>query len=116
MQKSLYEGFEKYVEKSHYKKELNQVMQYVMLLINESKLHPSSLEIQILGNHLSEMVNRAKKEEKLDKVDTEIFENVTPRSMEISQKIVHFIEKNIGPISDSEKYILSIHFENMNLK
>lgn len=113
MQVALYKEFKKYISDSKYKESLEKLMKYVILLINENKLHPNNLEIQILGNHLSEMVNRAENDEKLEPVDKKIFAKVNKQSLEISQKIVDYITKNIGQLSESEKYVLSIHFENM---
>jgi len=115
MKVELYKEFQKYIAKSSYKDELRQVMAYVVSLINQRKLQPSELETQILGNHLFEMVNRAKNEEKLEKVDKKIFAKVSQQSLEMSQQVVDFIDNNIGKIAESEKYVLSIHFENMKL-
>ena len=115
MKVALYKEFQKYIEKSSYKDELRQVMTYVVSLINQNKLNPSDLETQILGNHLSEMVNRAKNGEKLEKVDQKIFAKVSQESLKISQQVVDFIDDNVGKIAESEKYVLSIHFENMKL-
>lgn len=115
MHLKLYKEFKKNISDSKHKESLKKVMIYVISLINENKLHPNDLEIQILGNHLSEMVNRAENNEKLEPVDGKIFAKVNEQSLEIAQKIVDYIEKNIGLLSDSEKYVLSIHFENMRL-
>jgi len=115
MKVELYKEFQKYIAKSNYKDELRQVMAYVVSLINQNKLHPSDLETQILANHLFEMVNRAKKGEKLEKVDKKIFAKVSRQSLEMSQHVVDFIDNNVGEIAESEKYVLSIHFENMKL-
>lgn len=113
MQVTLNKEFEKYIDQSKYKNDLRQVMNYVVSLINENHLYPNDLEIQILGNHLSEMVNRAEKGEKLEPVDEKIFAKVRKQSLDMAQQIIDFILKNIGPLADSEKYVLSIHFENM---
>ncbi|WP_338200158.1 PRD domain-containing protein [Lactobacillus rizhaonensis] len=115
MKVELYKEFQKYIAKSNYKDELRQVMVYVVSLIHQNKLQPSDLETQILGNHLFEMVNRAKNEEKLEKVDKKIFAKVSQQSLEMSQQVVDFIDNNVGKIAESEKYVLSIHFENMKL-
>lgn len=115
MQKPLYKEFENYIDDSKYKDSLEKLMKYVVTLINENGLDPSELEIKILGNHLSEMVNRAEKGEKLEPVDKELFAKVSEKSLFISQKTIDYISENIGPISDTEKYLLSIHFENMDL-
>ncbi len=113
MQVALYKELESYIKDSKYQESLKQLMDYVILLIDENKLHPSTLEIKILGNHLSEMVNRAENNEKLAPVDKQIFANVRDCSLALSQKIVDYITKNIGQLAESEKYVLSIHFENM---
>lgn len=116
MQVTLYKGFENFIEASSYKSSLEKLMRYVIYLINENNLQPSDLEIKILGNHLMEMVNRAEKNEQLEPIDQEIFSNITQKSLKISQKIIDYIKENIGPLSASEKYVLSIHFENMQSK
>lgn len=115
MKVELYKEFQKYIAKSNYKDELRQIMVYVVSLIHQNKLQPSDLETQILGNHLFEMVNRVKNEEKLEKVDKKIFAKVSQQSLEMSQQVVDFIDNNVGKIAESEKYVLSIHFENMKL-
>ncbi|MBC6370709.1 PRD domain-containing protein [Lactobacillus kullabergensis] len=115
MKVELYKEFQKYIAKSNYKDELRRVMVYVVSLIHQNKLHPSDIETQILGNHLSEMVNRAKNGKKLEKVDKKIFAKVSQQSLEMSQQVVDFIDDNVGKIAESEKYVLSIHFENMKL-
>ncbi|WEV43605.1 PRD domain-containing protein [Lactobacillus sp. ESL0684] len=104
-----------YVEKSDYKFELKKVEKYVLKIIAKYKLKPTQLQLKVLGNHLSEMVIRAKRGKKLDDVDEAIFSEVSEKALSISLKIVDFINSNVGKLSKSESYVLSIHFENMLL-
>jgi PRD domain protein (TIGR03582 family) len=115
MQETISKEFQAYIEKSKYEADLKQVAEYTTYLINQYKLRPNHLQLTILGNHLSEMVDRAEQHKKLDSVDESIFNKVSQQSLLISQKIVDFISQKIGKLSDSEKYVLSIHFENMLL-
>lgn len=72
---------------------------------------PDDNQIQILTNHLAEMVERSEKSEKLGQdVDPSIFSAVAPESLAAAKKIVDFI----GNVEPDEKYVLSVHFEVAN--
>lgn len=116
MELILPEDSKEMINQSKYKSALEQVLNFTFFLINENELKPTEIQRKILINHLSEMVERAEEKRDLAEVDKRIFDKVSGNSLEIAQSIVNYVEKNVGNLSDSEKYVLSIHFETMKLK
>ncbi|WP_053216521.1 PRD domain-containing protein [Lactobacillus gigeriorum] len=101
------------LEKIHDSSLYLKVISFVQGLIDKNQLEPTEIQEKVLVNHLIEMVGRAKNGTALEEVDPVIFSNVSNSSLELADKVVKYIEKNIGKLSESEKYVLSIHFENM---
>jgi PRD domain protein (TIGR03582 family) len=62
---------------------------------------------QVLANHLIEMLQRSKTGEALPAVDPAMFAEVSKKSLDLAQQVVDAV----GNLADSEKYVLSIHFE-----
>ncbi|VDG22563.1 PRD domain-containing protein [Lactiplantibacillus mudanjiangensis] len=82
-------------------------LQLAFDLMRQSQIEPTELQIVILTNHLSEMVDRSISGERLASVDPEMFSSISPVALMIASQIV----THIGHLADSEKYVLSIHFE-----
>lgn len=61
-----------------------------------------------LVNHMAAMVDRAESGERLEDIDPLLFSEVSGDSIALAQRVV----EAIGGIPESEKYLLSIHFEN----
>lgn len=105
----------KIIEKSKYQQELEQVVLFTFSLIERNNLKPTSVQKNVLINHLSEMVDRAEEKRYLDEVDPAIFNKVSKSSLQMAQKIIDYVEKKVGKLAKSEKFVLSIHFETMKL-
>ena len=97
----------KIIEESQNQGKLEQVIDLVRELLTEYGIVPTELQWMILINHLNEMLKRSQGEEKLSKVDQNLFREISKEAITISEKIV----RNIGNLTEDEVYVLSIHFE-----
>jgi PRD domain protein (TIGR03582 family) len=75
--------------------------------MREAGITPTELQTVILTNHLSEMVDRSLTGERLSDVDPAMFAGVSEEALAIADKLV----EHIGNLAESEKYVISIHFE-----
>ena len=70
-------------------------------------INQTDIQQTVMINHLNEMINRAKNQEKIHPVDKELFNEVSDEALAISERLV----ETVGNLEDDEKYVLSIHFE-----
>lgn len=100
---------EKIILQSYTPSKVRKAMKLALLLIMENGLQATDLQLRILANHISSMVERSDANEKIEKVDRSLFGEVSQISLDISRKIV----EQIGNLNEDEIFILSIHFENL---
>ncbi|MCI1921646.1 MAG: PRD domain-containing protein [Liquorilactobacillus nagelii] len=100
---------EKIILQSYTPSKVRKAMKLALLLIKENGLQATDLQLRILANHISSMVERSDANEKIEKVDQSLFGEVSQISLDISRKIV----EQIGNLNEDEIFILSIHFENL---
>ncbi len=93
--------------KAHHQPETVAALTYVFKLMRQAKIEPTELQLVILINHVSEMVDRSVTGEQLPDIDPEMFDGVSPVALRIATQLV----EHIGNLADSEKYVVSIHFE-----
>ncbi|PCS02881.1 hypothetical protein RR45_GL000394 [Lactococcus chungangensis CAU 28 = DSM 22330] len=91
--------------------EVQEVIQKINIVLKGMGIAPSELQWRILLNHVNEMVERSKTGGTIPEVDTQLFSEVSPTSLQLAEKIV----SGIGHLSPDEKYLLSIHFESAKL-
>lgn len=67
---------------------------------------------QVLCNHVAAMADRSVRNEKIEPVDPEIFEDISEQSVDLAKEVV----AKIGNLCGDEAYLLSVHFEVVNSK
>lgn len=95
------------IENSRYQEDLKAAIEYTKEMMNVHNIVPTELQWTVLINHLNEMVIREREAGSIPDVDPEMFAEVSPEALEIAERVV----KHVGKLSESEKYVLSIHFE-----
>lgn len=103
----LTEDVQKVLREAHHQPETADALAYVFKLMRQAEIEPTELQLVILINHVSEMVDRSITGEQLPAVEPEMFAGVSPVALEIAGQLVN----HLGNLSDSEKYVVSIHFE-----
>ncbi|RRK09603.1 transcriptional regulator [Lactiplantibacillus garii] len=103
----LTEDVQKVLRKAHHQAETADALTYVFKLMRQANIKPTELQLVILINHVSEMVDRSITGEQLPAVDPEMFAGVSPVALKIGSQLVD----HIGNLAASEKYVVSIHFE-----
>jgi len=97
----------KMLAKSKHQPETLAALLYTFGLMRDAHITPTELQTVILTNHLSEMVDRSLTGECLPDVDATMFAGVSDGALAIAGKLVD----HLGNLSESEKYVASIHFE-----
>lgn len=101
------EDVQKMLSKAKHQPETLSALLYAFSLMREAGITPTELQAVILTNHLSEMVDRSLTGERLSDVDPAMFAGVSEEALAIADKLV----EHIGNLAESEKYVISIHFE-----
>lgn len=83
------------------------LVRYVIGLAAATEIRFTDVQLQVLTNHLIEMLNRSQSGEQLPAVGPQIFADVSQKSLDLADQVV----RHIGHLAVAEKYILSIHFE-----
>jgi PRD domain protein (TIGR03582 family) len=86
---------------------LEALIQLVEGQLNQLAIQPNELQWTVLINHLSEMLNRSKTNEKLPDLDLSMFEGFSQEILAAAK----FVTTQIGNLSDEEAYLLALHFE-----
>lgn len=68
---------------------------------------PDETQIEVLTNHLIEMVTRSENNEPLMAIDPTVFSELSEDSLTVAAQIV----EEIGHLNSDEKYVLAVHFE-----
>lgn len=69
--------------------------------------NPDETQIEVLANHLVEMVTRSENNEPLMAIDPTVFSELSEDSLAAAAQIV----EEIGHLNSDEKYVLAVHFE-----
>lgn len=83
------------------------LLQFTVDLAKKAGITFTDTQLQVLCNHLIEMLKRSRSGETLPAVDPAMFSEVSQQSLDLAQQVVD----NVGHLGASEKYVLSIHFE-----
>ncbi|HGJ5876864.1 MAG TPA: transcriptional antiterminator [Arsenophonus sp.] len=70
-------------------------------------VHTTKVQQQMLRSHVKAMVERAKTGEQLPEVDVSLFEEISPESITLAEKVVN----TLPGLAYEEAYLISVHFE-----
>ena len=98
---------QKIIEKDNNHQELHELFEMVDEWLTTHEINQTAIQQTVMINHLNEMINRSKNQEKIVPVDKELFNEVSQEALAISGRLV----EAVGNLEDDEKYVLSIHFE-----
>ncbi|MDR1567664.1 MAG: PRD domain-containing protein [Streptococcaceae bacterium] len=87
---------------------LKQVILFTQNKTAEMGVELTELQWTVLVNHLDEMLKRSLNNQEITGIDSQLFTEISKEALEIAEAIV----LEIGNLSQSEMYVLSIHFEN----
>ena len=83
------------------------VMELTLSLLEKEKIETSRHQQVGIASHLSAMVHRSLTGEELPHFETELFSEISAHSIGLAAEVCGFLQN----LSESEKYLLSIHFE-----
>lgn len=101
------EGTWNYIKNSANPEKLETVLELALDEMEKIDSHPDSTQIEVLANHLSEMLDRSAKSENLPELDQSMFSEIPKDSVNAAEKVV----TAIGNLDSQEKYVLAVHFE-----
>lgn len=84
-----------------------QVMKQVDELYVANNIHPDAVQKQMLTSHVRAMALRSLTGEPLPEVDAELFEDISPESVQLAQRVVDLF----GNLPQEEAWLLSVHVE-----
>jgi PRD domain protein (TIGR03582 family) len=67
--------------------EVQEVIQKINIVLKGMGIAPSELQWRILLNHVNEMVERSKTGGTIPEVDTQLFSEVSPTSLQLAEKL-----------------------------
>ncbi|GLB60156.1 PRD domain-containing protein [Cytobacillus sp. NCCP-133] len=87
------------------------IMNFAEQLLSQENVVMTNAQRLSLLSHISAMVYRSKHNEKIQPVDTFLFQEVSEGSINMANKICEILPD----LHKDEKYLLSIHFESARL-
>lgn len=90
-----------------YPSKTKQAFNFTLTEMKKKQIAPNHTQLLVLANHIGEMVTRSTERRKLTAVDPKLFSQVSQTAMEIAESVT----ARIGHLAESEKYVLSVHFE-----
>lgn len=103
----LSEETQKIINHSANPKILKKLLDDCLLKMKDIGANPDENQIQILTNHLSEMLDRSIKSSSFMEIDKDAFQELSPESLSAASDIVD----EVGNLSEDEKFVLAVHFE-----
>ncbi|PLR75961.1 transcriptional regulator [Bacillus sp. V3-13] len=94
-------------EKSEEPKLCKEVMQFTEQLMLQKNIKMTESQLLSLLSHISGMVYRSKHRESIEQVDPLLFKDVSDDSIDLAKQVCEIF----SDLDESEKYLLSIHFE-----
>lgn len=101
------ENTKKIIEESPYSKKVKQILDQALIEMEVIGANPDETQVEVLTNHLAEMVKRSETQEKLEDVDISMFDGLSQESLDAADRVA----TRIGNLNEQEKYILAVHFE-----
>ncbi|MCU5773365.1 glycine dehydrogenase [Erwiniaceae bacterium BAC15a-03b] len=84
----------------------DRVMVQIETLFNAQAIFPNAVQQQMLASHVRAMALRSLTGEPLPEVEEELFEDISPESMQLAQQVVDLF----GNLPKEEAWLLSVHF------
>lgn len=88
-------------------RQVEQVLAQIHALLCGAAIVPNAVQQQMLASHIRAMVMRSRTGEPLPEVDRELFDEISPHSMQLAEQVV----ASFGNLPIEEAYLLSVHFE-----
>ncbi|MFD1418718.1 PRD domain-containing protein [Companilactobacillus keshanensis] len=101
------ENTKRIINDSPYSEKVQQILDQALKEMEVIDASPDETQVEVLTNHLAEMVNRSETGETLEEVDIEMFHSLSQDSLDAADRVA----KRIGNLNEQEKYILAVHFE-----
>lgn len=101
------ENTKKIIKNSPYSDKVEEILNQALKEMEVIDANPDETQVEVLANHLAEMVKRSETEEKLEEVDIAMFNGLSKESLDAAERVA----TRIGNLNDQEKYILAVHFE-----
>ncbi|WP_125712900.1 PRD domain-containing protein [Companilactobacillus kedongensis] len=101
------ENTKKIINDSPYSEKVEQILDQALKEMEVIDASPDETQVEVLTNHLAEMVNRSETGETLEEVDIAMFHSLSQDSLDAADRVA----KRIGNLNEQEKYILAVHFE-----
>ena len=79
----------------------------ITAMLHGENIYPNAVQKQMLDSHIRAMVFRSLTGEPLPEVDKSLFDEISPESMEMAERVVN----SLGNLPVEEAYLLSVHFE-----
>jgi PRD domain protein (TIGR03582 family) len=95
--------------KSDNEEKCGEILNKLKLFIIENEMQPTDVQWISLVSHVSAMVNRSVNRELIQGLNASLFSEVTHASIEMAKLICGWLTH----LHEDEKYLLSIHFENI---
>lgn len=83
------------------------VLAQIDQLFTAQQIHPNPVQQQMLASHVKAMALRSLTGEPLPEIEAELFEEISPRSVQLAQQIVDLF----GNLPQEESWLLSVHFD-----
>ncbi|CAM7545827.1 PRD domain-containing protein [Enterobacter intestinihominis] len=90
----------------------NTMLQQVYALLARHNIIPNAVQEQMLTSHVRAMAHRSVTGEPLPEVEAELFDEISPDSMQLAREVV----AQFGNLPDEEAWLLSVHFEVAKVK
>ncbi|MFS2221248.1 glycine dehydrogenase [Pantoea sp. B65] len=85
----------------------DKVMAQIGALFSAQTIHPNAVQQQMLVSHVRAMALRSLTGEALPEVEEDLFEDISPQSMQLARQVVDLF----GNLPQEEAWLLSVHFE-----
>lgn len=85
----------------------DKVMGQIAIIYARHGIKPNEVQQQMLASHVRAMALRSLTREPLPDVEAELFEDITPETMQLAQQVVDLF----GNLPVEEAWLLSVHIE-----
>ncbi|NYB01961.1 glycine dehydrogenase [Kalamiella piersonii] len=85
----------------------DKVMAQIAAIYARHDIEPNAVQQQMLASHVRAMAQRSLTGEPLPEVEEELFEDISPETMQLAQQIVDLF----GNLPREEAWLLSVHIE-----
>ena len=85
----------------------DRVLAQIAAIYARQNIQPNAVQQQMLASHVRAMALRSLTGEALPEVEAELFEDISPETMELAQQVVDLF----GNLPREEAWLLSVHIE-----